>query len=60
MAKDTSDPLKGTIKGDAARKDRLAAQLRENLKRRKTKARAQAADAADKDQPATPTNESDF
>ncbi len=42
VAKETTESLKGTIKGDTARKDRLAAQLRENLKRRKAKARAQA------------------
>jgi len=36
------DRLKGSIKGDVARRERLAQELRENLKRRKAKARAQA------------------
>lgn len=43
MAKSGDERLKGTIKGDDARRERLAAELRENLKRRKAKARATAA-----------------
>ena len=36
-----NERLKGSIKGDVARRERLAQELRENLKRRKAKARAQ-------------------
>ncbi len=39
------DRLKGSIKGDAARRERLAHELRENLKRRKAQARAKAESA---------------
>ena len=34
------DKLKGSIKGDTARAERLAAELRRNLRRRKDRARA--------------------
>lgn len=46
MTGGNNDRLKGSIKGDAARRERLAQELRENLKRRKAKARAQAESAA--------------
>ena len=47
MADSEKDRFKGSIKGDAARADRLAAELRRNLRRRKDRARAvTAADAA--------------
>lgn len=40
MAHRRDERLKGSIKGDEARQERLAEELRENLKRRKAKARA--------------------
>ena len=40
MSQHDNDRLKGTIKGDKGRQERLAAELRENLKRRKEQARA--------------------
>ena len=54
------DRLKGGIKGDNARRERLAAELRANLKRRKAQARA-AADAEGRDgtdAPVSPADES--
>jgi len=47
------DRLKGSIKGDAARKERLAAEPKRNLRRRKDRARAvAAAEAGPPDRPA--------
>lgn len=43
MSHDEHDRLKGSIKGDAARAERLAAELRRNLQRRKQRTRAIAA-----------------
>lgn len=43
MADREEERLKGSIKGDAARAERLAAELRRNLRRRKDRARAVAA-----------------
>ncbi len=45
MAPSRNDLLKGNIKSDPKRAERLEAELRENLKRRKARARA-AADGA--------------
>jgi hypothetical protein len=39
MAPSDSDRLKGSIKGDAERRERLASELRANLKKRKAQAR---------------------
>lgn len=36
----TKDRLKGNVKADPARRERLAAALRDNLKRRKSRTRA--------------------
>jgi hypothetical protein len=52
MADREGDRLKGSIKGDTARAERLAAELRRNLRRRKDRARALA--AGDVPQPAVP------
>ena len=52
MAYREEDRLKGSIKGDAARAERLAAELRRNLRRRKDRARAVA--AADAHRAASP------
>jgi hypothetical protein len=52
MADREGDRLKGGIKGDTARAERLAAELRRNLRRRKDRARAVA--AAEPAQPAHP------
>lgn len=50
MTRQQDDRLKGTIKGDTGRQERLAAELRENLKRRKAQARAaRAAEASTAD-----------
>lgn len=43
MSDHGDDRLKGSIKGDRARAERLAAELRRNLRRRKDRARATAA-----------------
>lgn len=43
MSHDEQDRLKGQIKGDAGRAERLAAELRRNLQRRKQRSRAVAA-----------------
>ena len=52
MADRDGDRLKGSIKGDAARPERLAAELRRNLRRRKDRARPAAAPPLDlPDQP---------
>lgn len=40
MSDRDADRLKGSIKGDAGRAERLAAELRRNLRRRKLRARA--------------------
>jgi hypothetical protein len=47
MTQDRSDRLKGTIKGDAGRRQRLAAELRANLRRRKAQARRPDGEAAE-------------
>ena len=39
MASDREEKLRGSVKGDARRHERLAAELRENLKRRKSRGR---------------------
>ena len=43
MSQDDQDRLKGNIKSDASRAERLAAELRRNLHRRKQRSRAIAA-----------------
>ncbi|MFM9942076.1 MAG: hypothetical protein ACKVP7_21535 [Hyphomicrobiaceae bacterium] len=47
MSQDYNDRLKGNIKADPKRAERLQAELRENLKRRKARARSTVGDAAD-------------
>lgn len=49
-----NDRLKGSIKGDADRAERLATELRRNLRRRKDRARAVAASAPDSRQKPEP------
>lgn len=53
MGGEPNDRLRASIKGDAGRRERLAAELRENLKRRKAQARA----IAGRDAVASPTPE---
>ena len=48
------DRLKGSIKGDPARAERLAAELRRNLRRRKDRARAAEAGKSADPPPADP------
>lgn len=47
MSQRPDDRLKGGKKGDVGREERLAQQLRENLKRRKARERSLAAGATD-------------
>lgn len=59
MSQDEQDRLKGSIKGDTARAERLAEELRRNLLRRKQRSRAVAARArnAEPGSPAPPPDE---
>lgn len=59
MSQDEQDRLKGSIKGDAGRAERLAAELRRNLHRRKQRSRAVAAQKRDADRTASPSQTDD-
>jgi hypothetical protein len=54
MPPTSDDRPKGRIKGDAGRRDRLAAELRENLRRRKARLRGAVAATPDEPTPVEP------
>jgi len=59
MSNGEQDRLKGQVKGDAGRAERLAEELRRNLHRRKQRSRALIAQKRDTDRASAPPSKDD-